>query len=205
MNELLLVAAISILAVISPGSDFAMVTRNSYAYGRRSGLMAALGIACGVQIHVFYTVFGAAVVFTQSPLLFMAMKLLGAGYLIYLGIKSLTSTSSLTFGGANASAPSSWEAFRTGFFTNALNPKTMLFVVATYSQVVHTGSSLTANFAYGLFMSFTHWAWFSFVALFFSAEALRRRMLEKQQVIDRLIGTALIGLAALLVIPGVGG
>jgi threonine/homoserine/homoserine lactone efflux protein len=54
-------------------------------------------------------------------------------------------------------------------------------------------------------MSFTHWAWFSFVALFFSAEALRRRMLEKQQVIDRLIGTALIGLAALLVIPGVGG
>lgn len=204
MNELLAVAAITILAVISPGPDFAMVTRNSYAFGRRSGLMAALGIACGVQIHVFYTVFGIAVIITHSPLLFMAMKVLGAGYLIYLGIKSLTNTASLAMGKASGPAPSSWRAFRTGFFTNALNPKTMLFVVATYSQVVQTSSSLTTNFAYGLFMSFSHLVWFSFVALFFSAEALRQRMLKKQHIVDRVIGTALIGLGACLVLPGFG-
>ncbi|RZA04970.1 MAG: LysE family translocator [Proteobacteria bacterium] len=204
MNELLAVALITVLAVISPGPDFAMVTRNSYAYGRQSGLIAALGIACGVQVHVFYTVFGIAVIITQSPLLFMGMKWLGAGYLIYLGVRSLLNTSKLALANVGGGASSLWSAFRTGFFTNALNPKTMLFVVATYSQVVQAGSSIMTNFAYGLFMSFSHWVWFSIVALFFSSGPLRRRMLEKQHVVDRVIGTALIGLAACLVLPGLG-
>ncbi|MBC2678523.1 LysE family translocator [Pseudomonas baltica] len=204
MNELLAVALITVLAVISPGPDFAMVTRNSYAYGRQSGLIAALGIACGVQVHVFYTVFGIAVIITQSPLLFMGMKWLGAGYLIYLGVRSLLNTSKLALANVGGGAPSLSSAFRTGFFTNALNPKTMLFVVATYSQVVQAGSSIMTNFAYGLFMSFSHWVWFSIVALFFSSGPLRRRMLEKQHVVDRVIGTALIGLAACLVLPGLG-
>jgi threonine/homoserine/homoserine lactone efflux protein len=205
MNELLAVALITVLAVISPGPDFAMVTRNSYAYGRRNGLVAALGIACGVQVHVFYTVFGIAVIITQSPMLFMAMKWLGAGYLIYLGVRSLLNTSKLTLANGGGETPSLWNAFRIGFFTNALNPKTMLFVVATYSQVVKAGSSMTTNFAYGLFMSFSHWVWFSIVALFFSSGPLRRRMLEKQCIVDRVIGAALIGLGACLVLPGLGG
>ncbi|UFH48163.1 LysE family translocator [Pseudomonas sp. KNUC1026] len=204
MNELIAVAAITVLAVISPGPDFAMVTRNSYAFGRRSGLLAALGIACGVQVHVFYTVFGVAVLITHSPMLLMAMKLLGAGYLVYLGIKSITNTATLAIGQASGTPPSTWQAFRTGFFTNALNPKTMLFVVATYSQVVQPGSSLALNFALGAFMSFSHWAWFSFVALFFSAEALRKRILQQQHIVDKIIGTALIGLGACLVVPGLG-
>lgn len=204
MNELLAVAAITILAVLSPGPDFAMVTRNSYAYGRPSGLMAALGIACGVQVNVCYTVFGIAMIITHSPLLFAAMKMLGAAYLVYLGIKSLATTSSLVLGEAQGPVPPRWKAFRTGFLTNALNPKTMLFVVATYTQVVQSGSSMATNVSYGLFMSFSHWVWFSVVAVFFSAEALRRRMLEKQRTIDRIIGAALIGLGACLVLPGLG-
>ncbi|MBD8681069.1 LysE family transporter [Pseudomonas sp. CFBP 13719] len=134
----------------------------------------------------------------------MGMKWLGAGYLIYLGVRSLLNTSKLALANVGGGAPSLWSAFRTGFFTNALNPKTMLFVVATYSQVVQAGSSIMTNFAYGLFMSFSHWVWFSIVALFFSSGPLRRRMLEKQHVVDRVIGTALIGLAACLVLPGLG-
>ncbi|GAB7528925.1 LysE family translocator [Pseudomonas sp. 3A(2025)] len=204
MNELLAVVAITVLAVISPGPDFAMVTRNSYAFGRRSGLMAALGIACGVQVHVLYTVFGIAMIISQSPLLLMSMKVLGAGYLIYLGIKSFTNKTVLTVGEASGRAPSAWEALRSGFFTNALNPKTMLFVVATYSQVVQANSSLSASFAYGAFMSVSHWAWFSLVALFFSAHALRQRLLEKQLIVDKVIGVALVSLGACLVMPGLG-
>lgn len=204
MNELIAVAAITILAVISPGPDFAMVTRNSYAYGRSSGLMAALGIGCGVQVHVCYTVLGIALVITHSPILFMTMKVLGAAYLIYLGWKSLTSTSTLKVGTASGPRPSAGKAFAMGFLTNALNPKTMLFVVATYSQVVQVSNTMATNFAYGLFMSFSHWVWFSLVALFFSAETLRAKMLAKQVIIDKVIGTALIGLGVSLVMPGVG-
>lgn len=115
MNELIAVATITILAVISPGPDFAMVTRNSYAFGSRAGLLSAFGIACGVQIHVMYTVFGIAVFIVNSPMIFMAMKVLGASYLIYLGYKSLTNKTKITLEEASGHAPSSLAAFRMGF------------------------------------------------------------------------------------------
>lgn len=198
MNELIAVATITILAVISPGPDFAMVTRNSYAFGSRTGLLSALGIACGVQVHVMYTVFGIAVLIAGSPLLFMTMKVLGTSYLIYLGYKSLTNKTVLTLEEAAGSVPSPFAAFRMGFLTNALNPKTMLFVVATYSQVVQPGSPLSHNFAYGLFMSAAHWVWFSIVALFFAAPTMRRRLLKRQGVVDKSIGIVLIVLGASL-------
>jgi threonine/homoserine/homoserine lactone efflux protein len=203
MNELIAVAAITILAVISPGPDFAMVTRNSYAFGRRAGLITAMGIACGVQVHVLYTVLGISVVITSTPLLFFSMKVLGAGYLIFLGIKSLTKKSKLKLETGSNSLPTTFGAFRMGFLTNALNPKTMLFVVATYTQVVNVESSLTSSFAYGLFISISHWMWFSIVAYFFSAKALRRIMLDQQNFVDKSIGTALIGLGFSLVFANI--
>ncbi|KXJ32755.1 LysE family translocator [Pseudomonas sp. HUK17] len=201
MNEILAVALITILAVISPGPDFAMVTRNSFLHGRKAGLTAALGIACGVQIHVFYTVFGIALLIVQSPRLLFAMKLLGAAYLIYIGIKSFTNKNRVDLNAGFGTSERLLSIFRIGFLTNALNPKTMLFVVSTYTQVVKPDSSLVTNFAYGLFMSFSHWAWFSLVAIFFSAEMLRQKMLSKQIVLDRVIGAALMILGAMLLMP----
>ena len=145
---------------------------------------------------------GIALVITHSPLLFMAMKALGAGYLIYLGWKSLTSKSVLQLGTASGPHPSAGKAFAMGFLTNALNPKTMLFVAVTYSQVVQVSNSLATNFAYGLFMSLSHWVWFSLVALFFSTEVLRQRILARQNIVDKVIGAMLIGLGVSVVLPG---
>lgn len=201
MNELLAVALITVLAVVSPGADFAMVTRSSYAHGRRSGLLAALGIACGVQVHVLYTVFGVAVIISQSPLLFLVMKMLGAGYLVWLGYKSLTNRAVVSLDGGGE-GPGRCAAFRQGFLTNALNPKTMLFVVSAYSQVVQPGSSLALNLGYGLFMSLAHGVWFSLVAVFFSSAVLRVAMLARQRLVDRVIGVALIGLGVMVGVAG---
>lgn len=204
MNELIAVAVFTVLAVISPGADFAMVTRSSYAQGRKAGLAAAVGIALGVQVHVLYTVLGIAVIISQSPALFMAMKVLGAGYLIYLGYQSLTNTKRIHLDDVGqGQGRGSLRALRTGFFTNALNPKTMLFVISAYTQVVQPGSSLAQDFAYGAFMSFAHWLWFSLVAVFFSSAALRLAMIERQRVVDRLIGVALISVGVTVLVAGV--
>ncbi|MNG79287.1 Threonine efflux protein [compost metagenome] len=195
MNELFAVGLFTILAVVSPGADFAMVTRSSYAQGRKAGLAAAIGIALGVQVHVLYTVLGIAVIISQSPGLFLAMKVVGAGYLIYLGYKSLTNTTRIRLDGFDLHASASvLAALRSGFLTNALNPKTMLFVVSAYTQVVQPSSPLALDFAYGAFMSFAHWVWFSLVAVFFSSVGLRKAMIERQGMVDRVIGIALIGL-----------
>jgi len=204
VNELIAVAVFTVLAVISPGADFAMVTRSSYAQGRKAGLAAAVGIALGVQVHVLYTVLGIAVIISRSPALFMAMKVLGAGYLIYLGYQSLTNTKRIHLDDVGqGQGRGSLRALRTGFFTNALNPKTMLFVISAYTQVVQPGSSLAQDFAYGAFMSFAHWLWFSLVAVFFSSAALRLAMIERQRVVDRLIGVALISLGVTVLVAGV--
>lgn len=204
MNELFAVMLITVLAVISPGPDFAMVTRNSYAFGRRVGLVSALGIAVGVQVHVFYTAFGMAGLITSSHFLFLTVKIAGAAYLIYLGISAFTSVPDSGESSNVKIEMSLWGAFKMGFLTNALNPKTMLFVIATYTQVLHPYSPISSYIFYGLFISLTHWAWFSFVALFFSNSRLRQKILRHQRLLDRVIGTALMLLGASLLLPEIG-
>src|SRR5690606_11095010 len=132
--------------------------------GRKTGLISALCIAAGVQVHVVYTVLGVALLITQSSILFWVMKVVGAAYLMYLGYQSFSSRAALDTDGDAGSVPSAWQAFAMGFLSNALNPNTMLFVVATFTQLVQPDASFCLNFAYGFWMSFTHWVWFSNVA-----------------------------------------
>ena len=201
MAELLAVALITVLAVISPGADFAMVTRNSLLHGRRAGVLCAVGIALGVQVHVFYTMFGVGLLIAHAPALLHGIKLVGAAYLVWIGWKTL-SASPLPGNEtpANSTSPtlSAGAALRMGFLTNALNPKTTLFVVSTYTQVVHPGTPLAAQFGYGLFMSAAHAAWFALVAAVFASGALRRSLLARQRVVDSVIGVILIGLGLAL-------
>ncbi|MCX7219857.1 MAG: LysE family transporter [Burkholderiales bacterium] len=198
MNELITVAIITILAVISPGADFAMVTRNSYLYGRRAGLLAAAGIALGVQVHVMYTMLGVGLLIAQSPSLFIVIKIIGAVYLVYIGYQTFHARVISTAASATEAAPSSAASLRSGFMTNAFNPKTTLFVLSTYTQVLHLDSSITRQLAYGLFISFAHWAWFSLVALFFSSNSLRQRMLRWQSILNKMIGVVLVALGMML-------
>lgn len=194
MNEVIAVAIITILAVISPGADFAMITRNSILHGRAAGLLASAGIAMGVQVHVLYTMLGIGLLIGHTPWLFTSIKLFGAAYLIYIGYQTFVQQNRVEVDLSAGNSMRPLEAFRSGFLTNALNPKTTLFVVSTYTQVVHVDTSLWLQFGYGLFMSVSHWAWFSLVALFFSHEGLRAAMLRSQLLLNRLIGSVLLGL-----------
>ncbi|QQE95106.1 LysE family translocator [Providencia rettgeri] len=192
MNEIIAVATIIILAVISPGPDFAMVTRSSYTYGVKTGLICALGIAIGVQVHVFYTIFGITVIIMSSPTLFLVVKLLGVFYLVYIGFKSFINKTKITTGASQGQSLSHFVAFKTGFLTNALNPKTMFFVVSVYSQVIQVNNSVWLNLGYGLFISFAHLVWFSLIALFFATPTVRNKVLNYQLVMDKVIGLLLI-------------
>lgn len=198
MAELFAVTLITILAVISPGADFAMVTRNSYLHGRRAGLCAALGIALGVLIHVGYTILGVGVLIATSPAMFTVIKYVGALYLIYIGFCTLRSKSELTPVTDNIAVLSGSASFRQGLLTNALNPKTTLFVLSTFTQIVSPDTSLMLQSGYGFFMALVHWIWFSLVALFFSQQTLRHKMLSKQGPINRTIGSILMLLGASL-------
>ena len=200
MTELIAVALITILAVISPGPDFAMVTRNSYLFGRRTGLICALGIALGVQVHVFYTMFGVSLLAHYAQPVLQGIKLAGACYLVYMGWKTFFNRTQVSRDLSERPPISGWQALYSGFLTNALNPKTTLFVVSTYTQVVSPGTPLVWQFGYGLFMSLAHWIWFGAVAWSVSSPFLRRMLLDHQLAADRVVGAVLMALGAALAV-----
>lgn len=207
MNEFWAVIGITILAVISPGPDFAMVSRNSLLLSRRAGVLTALGIGGGCFVHVTYTILGIGLLIQQSLLLFSGLKLLGAAYLLWLGWTMLRSR-------ADAADPTAADgprpltagaALRIGFLTNALNPKTTIFIVSLFMQVVQPTTPVGVQWGYGFFIAAAHIAWFVPVALFLSAAGVQARLLAVRQWIDRVFGAVLIGFGALLASSGLRG
>ncbi|USJ25497.1 LysE family transporter [Ensifer adhaerens] len=198
MTELLAVVTITIFAVISPGPDFAMVTRNSLLLSRRAGVLTALGIAAGVWVHVAYTLLGVGLLIRQSLCLFTVLKFVGAAYLIWLGIRMLRTKPAETTGLAVHPALSDIGALRVGFLTNALNPKTTIFVVSLFMQVVGPTTALPVQMGYGAFISAAHLIWFAIVALFFSSGTVRLHLIALRHWIDRTFGALLVGFGALL-------
>ncbi len=93
LTEFLTVAVIHLLAVISPGPDFAMISRNSLVYSRKTGIYSSLGLALGILVHVSYSLVGIGLIISRSIVIFSAIKFLGAGYLIYIGYKALKTKS----------------------------------------------------------------------------------------------------------------
>ena len=198
MNEIITVGLVTILAVISPGADFALVTRNSYLYGRNLGLYTACGIACGVWVHISYSLIGLTFLQQYLPSLIHLIQYLGASYLIYIGYKTFTQSP------VNLDVKSlditDWQAFKQGFLTNSLNPKTTLFVISIFVQIMTSENNSVKLFAYSIFMSGTHLLWFGLIALFCSAPKIRNKILAKQIHINRIIGIVLgaLGLSLLL-------
>ncbi|GGX01526.1 LysE family transporter [Streptomyces chryseus] len=198
MTELTAVAVITLLAVISPGADFAMVVRNSCLHGRTTGLFGAAGVAAGVLVHVTYTMLGVGLLIASSTELFTAIKLAGAAYLVYIGVRTFTARADLTVDLDAKPELGPLGALRSGFLTNVLNPKTTLFVVSTFTQVVGPETPVWQQAGYGLFMSAAHFGWFGVVALFFSDSRLRAAMLRRQKALNRAIGSVLVGLGVTL-------
>lgn len=199
MNEIIAIVMITVLAVISPGADFALVSRNSYLYGRQSGLYTAYGIACAVWIHIGYSVFGLSVLKHYLPNLLSVIQYGGALYLIYIGYKTfiqlpVVEQSALSFVQRK-------QAFRQGFLTNSLNPKTTLFVMSIFAQLLSKQNQMLSLIGYGVFISASHLIWFMLVAFFCSTPAIRNKILQQQKTINRLIGAILscLGLGLLLI------
>lgn len=205
MTELLAVVTITLLAVISPGPDFAMVSRNSLLLSRRAGVLTACGIGAGVVIHVSYTLVGVGVLIQQSLWLFTVLKAIGAAYLIYLGVGMLRHAGAAAAAPSHAdtAATSDFAALKIGFLTNVLNPKTTIFIVSLFMQVVNPQTPLSVQIGYGLFIALAHILWFAAVALLFSAPGVNARLLRLRKGIDRAFGGLLIVFGALLAVAGI--
>lgn len=199
--EITAVGIITLLAVISPGPDFAMITRLTLGGGRRAGLYGALGIACGNAVHLSYTLIGLGVLLAERVWVLTTLRYLGAGYLIWLGLAAFwPDLRAWVLGrpkpaeqtievGVSTTSPN--RAFWLGFGTNALNPKTMLFIVAIFSQVISPTTPIVIELAYGLYIALCHLIWFALVAMLLSWAPLQSKMATAKTHIEKGVGLCL--------------
>jgi threonine/homoserine/homoserine lactone efflux protein len=201
MQDALLIASVTWLAILSPGADFAMVSRNSFLYGRSAGLAASTGIAIACWFHVMYAIFGIAIVQRLLPQALDVIRMLGAAYLIYVGVTTAVSkvrdVEHSLVGGRTVG-----REMMTGILTNGLNPKTSIFVISLYTQVIGRDSPLSHQLLWGLFICLSHLAWFAVVSVFLSKPAVRSIVLRRQRAFNVSIGAVLAFLGVLLLTMG---
>ncbi|PVC80762.1 LysE family translocator [Streptomyces sp. CS090A] len=146
-----------LVAYIVPGPDFLVVVRSAAEHPVK-GRAAALGAQAGLCVHMLAAAVGLSVVAARSPVVFNIIKLLGAAYLVYLGVRAVIAARRVAGQGrpdAEAADPSTeatqpqsalerWQSgFAQGFFTNVLNPKAALFFLSILPQFVNGGGSMT--------------------------------------------------------------
>ncbi|TVU73677.1 LysE family translocator [Cobetia crustatorum] len=133
------VVAITLLTV-TPGVDTLLVIRNTSRGGLRDGVLTSLAICAGLFVHALVSSAGISLILLQSAWAFSALKLIGAAYLIWLGMKSLLSARRArgldVEAGVVRQYVSLWQPLREGFLSNVLNPKTVVFYMAFLPQFI---------------------------------------------------------------------
>jgi len=194
------VAAISILT-ITPGLDTVIVLRSATANGRRSAVLAAIGVALGCLIWGASVSLGLGTLLQASELAYTLVKAAGAAYLVWLGGKLLLRPrTALNSDAPRGRVQGGGDAFWRGFLTNLLNPKVGVFYVTFLPQFVPAGADVAA---YSFFLACIHvlltLVWFG---LLIAATAPLNRFLRRPaavKTLDRLTGAVFIAFGLKLV------
>ncbi|MBA3722178.1 MAG: LysE family transporter [Parachlamydiaceae bacterium] len=190
-----IVALVAILGAVSPGPDFVIVTKHSLAFSRRTGLYTALGVSLGVFVHIAYCLIGIGFSIAESIFLFNCIKYCGAAYLIYIGLKSLlakaTPALKMNYEHINHDL-TPFQALKTGFLANVLNPKATMFFLSVFSQVISPDTKLIIQLAYALEIWLIILGWFCLLAFILSNRKLRSRIVHLQHYFEKGMGVLLV-------------
>lgn len=186
INLILTVTALHFLALITPGPDFVLTIRNALQFGRAMGFATAIGFGLGIALHVTYSIAGVAILIKEFPEAFQVVKILGALYIIWLGISTLwglrikKETHDVT-GNKSASPQPLLKGLRQGFLTNILNPKATLFILGLFTSVIPVETELLTLLVSGLIMTTTTVLWFSLVSTLFGSQKVRLLYLKAER------------------------
>ncbi|MFE5501178.1 LysE family translocator [Amycolatopsis japonica] len=195
------------VAYVVPGPDWMVILRFS-ARRRSSGFIAAIGVQCGLAVHMTAAALGVSTALLHSSVAFTVLKLVGAAYLVYLGAqalwKSWKTEPESEKPGADSGEPVTGRPsriFRQAFLSNVLNPKAALFFVSVLPQFIDRDAAVAPQVLLlgGLDIALGVLWWGLFVMLTARLSGLMRRS-GPRRVLDRVTGTALVGLGGALVV-----
>jgi threonine/homoserine/homoserine lactone efflux protein len=185
--------AISALVIVTPGQDTALTIRNALLGGRRAALFTALGVSAGQALWALASAVGVAALLAASEPVFLALRLAGAAYLVWLGVQALASAlrrrnPELVHECTNLRAR---VAFRQGILSNLGNPKMAVFFLSLLPQF---GSSFGALLALGLVFSCLTLMWLTAygAAVARAGDFLRRSRVRR--ALDAAVGAVLVAL-----------
>ena len=188
---------LSVLLILTPGPNQALLTSRVLSGGRRAGLATVRGLASGMAVHIAAAVVGLSALLASSAQVFGWVKLLGGAYLVYLG------ASALLRAGRPADRPrSGGSPYRDGLLSMSLNPKAAVFFVAVVPQFVAPGPGASTRVALLLVIygALTLVFWLGLVLLLHRARDLVRRPAVRRWM-ERTTGCALVGLGVRLAAP----
>ena len=193
-----------LLLNITPGQDTVYIVTRSVAQGRAAGLWSVLGISSGSVVHTLAAAFGLSAILATSAEAFIVVKLAGAAYLGYLGVRMLLERpAAATTPGLEAppARESAWAIYRAALLTNVLNPKVALFFLAFLPQFVAPGASsrVTAFLFLGAVFVFNGTLWCLVLVTAASAFSGRlRRNASGARRLRQATGAVFVGLGARL-------
>ena len=192
-----------LLLNITPGQDALYIVTRSVAQGRAAGWWSVLGISSGSVVHTLAAAFGLSAILATSAYAFTVVKLAGAAYLVYLGVKMLLERPAAASPGLDvpAASESAWAIYRAGLLTNVLNPKVALFFLAFLPQFVapDASSRVTAFLFLGAVFVFNGTLWCLMLVLCASALSGRlRRNAAGARRLRQATGAVFVGLGARL-------
>ena len=193
----LTVAVLHLFVAISPGPAVLMAARTGITEGFRTGVALAIGIALGAVTWALAAMFGLSLLFQYAPFALTTLKIIGAGYLLWLGWQLWRAAKlPLDLCGAAATPRTVWSAVRLGLLTQYSNPKAAVMFSSIFIGTVPPDTSGWVIAALLIVVFLNEAIWNTFVARIFSFEASRRTYLGLKTVIDRCFGgmLALLGL-----------
>lgn len=199
MHQYLILAAICLAAMVSPGPDFVLITRNALTMSKRRAFATAFGVVCGCVMHAIFCVLGLAIVISQSVVAFSIVKYLGAAYLVYIGIKSFRASEPAkgsTDGVTLSSEETQGSAFLQGFFCNALNPKLAVFLLSLFTQFIEPHAAISEKVVVASVFVVEAAIYWPLLVIILQSGPIRAGFSSMKTLLDRVCGTILIALGA---------
>jgi len=192
--------AVCLLGAMSPGPSLAMVLKHSLAGGKLNGLSTAWAHAFGIGVYACLSLLGLSIILHKAEWLFLTISYAGAGYLAYLGWKAIRSTGSASDHLETREAVPLLTSAREGLMISILNPKIALFFTALFSQFVEVGHELFSQIVLVITPMVVDGLWYTVITLLVSNPLVFNKMKAKSQLIDRISGVVLLGLACRVVV-----
>jgi threonine/homoserine/homoserine lactone efflux protein len=205
-TQLLAFAGVSLLLAVTPGPDMAVVTRNALAHGRRGVALTTSGIALALVIWVTATAVGLSALLRTSGEVLFLLKIAGACYLAYLGVRTLLESRARPADLLAATPPAApaHAVFRQGFLSAISNPKLGVFFVTFLPQFVLPGQPVLPRLLeLGVTFALIGWIWMNVYGLFVTRLRQVITAPRVRQWMQRVTGVVLLGFGARLALERV--